>query len=253
MISAVYQLSPLIQVFIVSAICWAIILTMLFAGNKKMIVLAAIPALVSTWLTRNYDWQAVQVSAGLVGALIVSWVAQFLWNYLLYPLIKIVVKICLLVIYASFWILTYPIRIFGKLLKISILPFKRRPKRAAYQSPKFIHKRSLNAGPRRVFHGTSHESAIDIFNKNRLLIGQTKKFWTTTKFSIAQNYAPYRKGKIVEFSVSPWAGLNNEGGSIFTGYIPHAKQGRYYRIAGFKAVRILDYSGRAIKSKHIIF
>jgi hypothetical protein len=252
MISAVYQ-SPLIQVFIASAICWAIVLTMLFAGNKKMIVLAVIPAFVSTWISRSYGWQAVQVSAGLVGALIVGWFALFVWNYLLYPLIKIVVKICLWVIYAIFWILTYPIRIIGRLLQFSISPFKRRPQQAAYQTPQFIHERSLNAGPRRVFHGTSHESAIDIFKRNRLLIGRTKKFWTTTKFSIAQNYAPYGKGKIVEFSVSPWAGLNNEGGSIFTGHIPHAKKGRYYRIAGFKAVRILDYSGKIIKSKYIIF
>jgi hypothetical protein len=98
-----------------------------------------------------------------------------------------------------------------------------------------------NIQPTVVYHGGPWGAVMDIFRNNRWHVGPSKEIWFTSSPDIAKNYARSKgPGAIIELRVDSYVALNDKGNGIYAAPVHHAEDGKYYRIAGIRPVRILD-------------
>jgi len=104
------------------------------------------------------------------------------------------------------------------------------------------------AQPTRLYHGTSLETAQEIYRTGLWLIGSSRPYaiWMTTSFQTAKSYAK-GSGGIIEIDVSPFVPLKNLRSGIYIYEIPEAIPfSEYYKVEGLRPVGILNRNGDRI-------
>jgi len=93
-----------------------------------------------------------------------------------------------------------------------------------------------------MYHGTSLEWARDILSKDRWKLGLTGKIFVTPDFQLAVRHASKggTKGAVVELYVGPNVYLHKFADKEFCAQIVGGEAGKYYRLKGIRANRLLD-------------
>ena len=113
--------------------------------------------------------------------------------------------------------------------------------RVKYSIPYQTHKR--------LYHGTTHEAALEIYNTKLWLIGPSQPYavWMGDDLNIAHGYSG-SSGAIVEIDADPDLKLTDRGGGVFIYEIPQVtkSQKEYYTIPGLNPIGVLDYNGKNV-------
>jgi len=103
--------------------------------------------------------------------------------------------------------------------------------------------------PLTLYHGTSHENALEIFNTGLWLIGTSlpRAAWFGNKIDIARQYSG-DTGGIVVVNVDPDVKLKNRGGGVYIYEVPDAVPHQdYYEIKGLRPAGVLTPQGNRIR------
>ena len=102
--------------------------------------------------------------------------------------------------------------------------------------------------PTTLYHGTSLQSAFEIYKSGMWMVGNSKPsaVWMTDNFAVASSYIK-GTGGIVIISVAPWLRLTQPTAGVFIYEIPYAQPwAEYYQIQGLKPVGVLDVNGNRL-------
>jgi hypothetical protein len=135
----------------------------------------------------------------------------------------------------------------GKHLSQTNSPYKRNP--TAFKPSTQTASNYVPFQPCRLFHGTSKENALEIYNTELWLIGDSvpASIWLTSKFDTAEIYAG-NNGCVVVVQVHPEIKLTDQGNGVYIYEIPNTKPFQeYHDIKGLKPISVLDVKGNKVR------
>lgn len=103
--------------------------------------------------------------------------------------------------------------------------------------------------PQTLYHGTSLENAMEIFNTGLWLIGAAvpPAAWFSSRIEIARQYCK-NPGAIVVVSVDPDVKLTNRGNGVYTYDVPNARPHQeYYELRGLRPSQVLTPQGNRLR------
>jgi hypothetical protein len=102
-----------------------------------------------------------------------------------------------------------------------------------------------------LYHGTSKEAALDIYDNCRVLLGVGNRFWMSSHECWARRYGLRRvrsKVHIVEFMVVDYDALEYAHVLAWTMFEKDGVPGRYYPLRGAVPVSVRDEVGQIIRT-----
>jgi hypothetical protein len=102
--------------------------------------------------------------------------------------------------------------------------------------------------PTTLYHGTSLQSAFEIYNSGMWMVGKSKPsaVWMVDNFTAATSYS-HADGGIVVVAVEPSVRLRHPRAGVFIYEIPYAQPwAEYYQIQGLKPIGVLDVNGNRL-------